>query len=70
MKNPLSGSKETTIAGLFAGISLIAGQLYNLFDKDATTLFDVTTVIAAVSMIIGFWRARDQNKSSEMVGIK
>ena len=70
MSNLLGASKETTIAGLFAGISLIAGQLYNLFDKDPTTLFDMTTVIAAVGMIIGFWRSRDNNRSSEDVGIK
>jgi len=66
----LGKSKETTIAGFFGGIAIIAGQLVNLLDKDPATIFDMTAVIGAVAMMIAFWRTRDNDKSSEDVGIK
>jgi len=69
-KEIMNGSKETTIAGLFAGVALIAGELSDLLDNDPATLFDITVVVAAVGMIVGFLRARDNNKSSEDVGLK
>ena len=63
-------SKETTIAGVFTGISLIAGQIANLLDDDPATTLEITVIAAAVGMIIGFWRSRVDNKSSESVGAK
>ena len=63
-------SKETTIAGVFTGIALIAGQIANLLDKDPATTLEYTVIAAAIGMIVGFWRSRDDNKSSENVGAK
>jgi hypothetical protein len=70
MTNPLGTSKETTIAGLLGGIAIIAGQLQNLFDSDPATTCDMTLIAAALAMIVGFARARDNNKTSEAVGLK
>lgn len=64
----LGKSKETTIAGFFGGLAIIAGQISNLLDKDPATIFDMTAVIGAVAMMVAFWRARDNNKTSEQVG--
>jgi len=63
-------SKETTIAGVFTGLALIFGQMANLLDKDPGTTVEYTVIVAAVGMIVGFWRSRDDNKSSESVGAK
>ncbi len=68
--NLLGASKETTIAGLFTGAALILGELAKLFDGDPATNIEVTTLVAAVGIIIAFFRARDNNRSSEDVGIK
>ena len=61
-------SRETTIAGIFTGIALIAGQIANLLDKDPATTLEYTVIAAAIGMIIVGWRSRDINKSSESVG--
>lgn len=63
-------SKETTIAGVLAAIALIFGQAANLLDDDPTTTLEMSVVLAAIGIIIGFWRARDNNQSSEKVGAK
>ena len=63
-------SKETTIAGVFTGIALIAGQISNLLDDDPATVLEYTVIVAAIGMIVGFWRSRDNNKSSESVNAK
>ena len=70
MPKILGASKETTLAGLFTGLALIAGELAKLFDNDPATTMEITTIVAAVGMVIAFWRARDNNKSSETVGAK
>jgi len=68
--NLLGKSKETTLAGLFTGLALIAGELAKQFDGDPATNMEITTIVAAIGMIIAFWRARDNNKTSESVGAK
>jgi len=61
-------SRETTIAGIFTGIALIAGQIANLLDKDPATTLEYTVIAAAIGMIIVGWRSRDNNRTSEDVG--
>ncbi len=68
--NVLNKSKETTLAGMMAAIALIFQQVANLLDDDPTTTMEISIVIAAIGIVIGFWRARDNNKSSETVGAK
>ena len=63
-------SRETTIAGIFTGIALIFGQLANLLDKDPATTLEYTVIAAAIGMIIVGWRSRDNNRTSENVGLK
>jgi len=63
-------SRETTIAGIFTGIALIAGQIANLLDKDPATTLEYTVIAAAIGMIIVGWRSRDNNRTSENVGLK
>lgn len=68
--NLIGKSKETTLAGLFTGIALIAGEVAKLFDNDPNTNMEISIIVAAVGMVVAFWRARDNNKSSETVGAK
>lgn len=70
MPKILSGSKETTLGGLFTGLALILGELAKQFDNDPATNMEIAIIVASLGMIITFWRARDDNKSSEDVGIK
>ena len=70
MKNPLGTSKQTTFGGLVLSLPLLLRQLANLIDGDPATVFDFTMVIAALGGLYALYRARDDNKSSEDVGIK
>lgn len=63
-------SKETTIAGILAFISLASTQVGFLFDGISTTNPDWGLIIGALFTLIGFIRARDNNKNSESVGAK
>jgi uncharacterized membrane protein len=69
MKNLISSPRTTwaALAGIFA---LVFTQLGYIFDNDPATIVDFGAVIPQFLALIGVIFARDNNKSSEDVGIK
>lgn len=67
----LSGfSWRTTAAGMVFFLAIVAGQLRYVFDDDPKTNPDWNIIAAATAGLLGFSSARDNNKTSEMVGAK
>jgi hypothetical protein len=64
------GSKETTLAGVFAFATLLFGALSAQFDSNPETVANWNAVVAGGGVLIGLWRARDNNTSSEKAGAK
>lgn len=63
-------SWRTTIVGVLTAITLIAPQLLALLDNDPATVFSLDLFIAGLgAMGIGIF-ARDNDKSSENVGVR
>jgi len=63
-------SWRTTIVGVLTAITLIAQQLLALLDNDPATVFSLDLFIAGLgAMGIGIF-ARDNDKSSENVGVR
>lgn len=60
-------SSETTIAGI-ASLALIA--IAAMIDGDPLSIPDWGFLGAIIPLVIGLFRARDNNKSSEEVGAK
>ena len=63
-------SWKTTVSGLLAALTVIFGQVTNLFDGDSNTVADWNIVIATVMTAIGLFNSRDNNVSSEEAGAK
>lgn len=63
-------SKETTIAGILAFCAVFFPEVYKSFDGDQSTITNWNLILSAAMTMIGLWRARDNNKSSEAVGAK
>jgi len=63
-------SWKTTVFGICAILTAVAGAVKLLVDNDPATNPDWTAVCAAVAAGIGLIAARDNNKSSESVGAK
>ena len=63
-------SWKTTLAGVAAIIAAIALAIAHQFDADANTVADWGAVAAAVAAGVGLLYARDNDRSSEDVGIK
>ena len=63
-------SWKTTVFGICAILTALAGAVKLLVDGDPATNPDWTAVIAAVAAGIGLVAARDNKVSSEDVGIK
>lgn len=63
-------SWKTTTAGIAGIIAIIASAVSAALDGDPGTTVDWNTVIVAVVTSVGLLCARDNDKSSEMVGAK
>lgn len=63
-------SWKTTVTGVCAILIAVAGAVKLLVDGDPASNPDYTAVLAAVAAGIGLITARDNNKSSEDVGVK
>lgn len=63
-------SWKTTTAGIGAILVAVGSALTAMFDGDAATVADWGAVIAAVIAGIGLISARDNDKSSQDVGIR
>jgi uncharacterized membrane protein YhiD involved in acid resistance len=63
-------SWKTTTAGIGAILVAIGSALAAHFDGDASTVADWGAVIAAVIAGVGLLAARDNDKSSQDVGIR
>ena len=63
------GSWKTSAAGFLGGLAILAHQLSYLLDSDPATTFSLDAVFAALSVMgVGYF-SRDNNKSSEDVGV-
>jgi len=63
-------SWRTSMAGLFAGLTILIGQASAVVDSDPKTNLDLTIVIATVAAIIAAFSARDNKVTSEQSGAK
>jgi len=63
-------SWKTTVMGVCAILTAVAGAVKLLVDGDPATNPDWTATLAAVAAGIGLIAARDNDKSSESVGAK
>ena len=63
-------SWKTTTAGIGAILVAVGSALSATFDADQTTVADWGAVVAAVIAGIGLLAARDNDKSSQDVGIQ
>jgi len=61
-------SWETTVAGAAGFLVILAGAIQAQFDGDAGTIPNWNEVVAAGAIMIGLFRARDNNKPSVKVG--
>lgn len=66
----MTGSWKTTTVGIAGAIVIIATQIVNLLDNDPNTIFSIEALFAALAVLGIGWFARDNNKSSEDVGLK
>jgi len=62
-------SWETTAYGIAGALAIAFGAFQVLIDGDPMTMPDWNEVIAGIMIALGFWRARDANKSSEDSGV-
>lgn len=67
MRNLFGASWRTSMAGLFAGLSILIGQASAVLDDDPTTNVDVSVVIGTLAAIIAAFSARDNKVTSEQV---
>ena len=63
-------SWKTTVAGVAAIISTIGLALKAIFDGDPSTVVNWNVFVTSLVSGIGLIMARDNNKSSEDVGVK
>ena len=63
-------SWKTTTAGIGAILVAVGSALSSMFDNDPATVADWGAVVAAVIAGIGLLAARDNDKSSQDVGIR
>jgi uncharacterized membrane protein YhiD involved in acid resistance len=63
-------SWKTTAAGIGAILVAVGSALTAMFDADPSTVADWGAVVAAVIAGVGLIAARDNDKSSQDVGIR
>lgn len=63
-------SWKTTLSGIMAFITVTWGQLSTLLDSDISTNPDYTIIVSAFIVLIGLFKARDNDVSSEEAGVK
>ena len=63
-------SKNTTLAGIAAAVGAIATAVTLFFDGDPATNPDWGVTIGLIMAAFGLLKARDNDKSSEDVGLK
>jgi len=63
-------SWKTSTVGIITALVLILNQIVAILDTDPETKFSLAQVIAALGALGIGWFARDNNKSSEDIGIK
>ena len=56
------------MAGLFAGLSILLGQVSAVVDSDPATNMDVSIIVATVAAIIAAFSARDNKVTSRQAG--
>lgn len=64
------GSWKTTTAGVAGIVGIVAMALQAQFDSDPHTVAEWGVVVPVVISQIGLLFARDNDKSSEQVGVK
>ena len=63
-------SWKTTLAGLGVLLSALGAALQAQFDGDPATVPDWAVVVTALFAAVGLLLARDNDKSSERVGVR
>lgn len=63
-------STETTIYGIAMFVSVVAAVAKAQYDGDPATAPQWELLVPALFAMLGLWRARDDNKTSEEVGAK
>ena len=63
-------SWTTTLLGIAGAVLILATQAIALLDNDPATVFELEAVLAALAIFGIGAAARDNNKSSEDVGVK
>ena len=58
----------TSMAGLFAGLTIILGQVSAVVDSDPTTNMDVSIIVATIAAMIAAFSARDDKVTSRQAG--
>ena len=63
-------SWKTTAAGIAGFLAVLAPNVQSVLDNDPATVANWGAVIAALTVAIGLFFARDKDVSSEQEGIK
>jgi len=69
MNNAMKSSK-TTVAGVLAAALVIGQQILNGIDGIDETTMSWNVIAAQIAILYGFIMARDNDKSSDQVGVK
>jgi hypothetical protein len=66
----LGASWRTSLSGLIAGFTVLAGQIQTLLDNDPSTNPEYTIVVGTISAMIAVLQVRDNNVTSEQAKAK
>lgn len=67
-KMNLNGSWQPKVMAIIGALTAIAGAIKALIDGDPATNPDWTVLFTTISMAVGLFTTRQDNKSSEQVG--